>query len=245
MATFILVHGAWHGGWCFDPIRPLLEAEGHATIAPDLPGMGGSDAKLAAVTLEGWAEFVVDLCRAAPRRPVILVGHSRAGIVLSAAAEIAPEAIDALVYLCAMLIPPRESRASFKARQVGNPDFDAIRLPHPSGHATLIDKAGAIPVFSQLSPPDLAAAAVERLVAEPNAPVATRLDLTPERYGSVPRHYVECLHDRTIPIADQRTMQEFQPCRTVATLDADHSPFLSAPEALAAALLALVDVEQS
>jgi pimeloyl-ACP methyl ester carboxylesterase len=57
----------------------------------------------------------------------------------------------------------------------------------------------------------------------------------------VPRHYVECLHDRTIPIEDQRRMERLQPCTSVTALDADHSPFLSAPDALADALLALVE----
>ena len=51
MATFVLIHGSWHGGWCFDEVRALLETQGHAVIAPDLPGMGGNEAELAAVTL--------------------------------------------------------------------------------------------------------------------------------------------------------------------------------------------------
>jgi pimeloyl-ACP methyl ester carboxylesterase len=41
MASFVLVHGSWHGGWCFDAVKALLEAGGHEVIAPDLPGMGG------------------------------------------------------------------------------------------------------------------------------------------------------------------------------------------------------------
>ena len=89
MATFILVHGAWHGGWCFDQVAALLRKEGHDVFAPDLPGMGGSEAELAAVTLQGWADFVAKLCRDAPSRPVVLAGHSRGGIVISQAAETA------------------------------------------------------------------------------------------------------------------------------------------------------------
>lgn len=237
MATFVLIHGAWHGGWSYDPLRPLLEPEGHTVIAPDLPGMGGSDEELAAVTLQSWAEFVADHCRTAPQRPVILAGHSRAGIVIGPAAELAPDAIDALVYICAMLVPAGMSRAEFRKQQVSNPDFAAIRLAHPSAPATVIDKASARPVFYQLSPRDLAEAAVARLVAEPNAPTEARLELTEKRFSSVPRHYVECLHDRTIPIEDQRTMHRLTPCRSVTTLAADHSPFLSMPGELAAALM--------
>src|SRR3546814_15092668 len=51
LATFVLIHGSWHGGWCFDTVRALLEAQGHEVITPDLPGMGGNEAELRGVTL--------------------------------------------------------------------------------------------------------------------------------------------------------------------------------------------------
>lgn len=240
MATFVMIHGAWHGGWCFDALRAPIEAAGHAMIAPNLPGMGGSDRELAEVTLAGWAEFTASLCRAAPR-PVILVGHSRGGLVISQAAEIAPDAIDALVYLCAMLLPHGLSRAMWKARQGSNPAFDAIVRQHPSGHATTVDRAAAPAVFAQLSPMADALVAARRLVAEPSAPRNTPMVLTDTGYHSVARHYVECLHDRTIPIADQRAMHAVLPCASVTALDADHSPFLSAPKALASGLISIAE----
>lgn len=236
MAHFVMIHGAWHGGWCFDTLRPLLEAEGHTVIAPDLPGMGGDEATLGSVTLAGWADYIADFCRAAPA-PVILCGHSRGGIVISETAERVPGTIAALVYICAMLLPNGLSREQAKAQHGSNPDFDAIRTAIPNG--TVVDKEAAPALFAQRSPPDLALAAAARLVAEPAQPTAVTLRLTEALYGSVERHYIECLHDRAIPIAAQRTMQATQPCATVTTLDADHSPFLSAPQALADALLSI------
>jgi pimeloyl-ACP methyl ester carboxylesterase len=244
MATFVLIHGAWHGGWCFDTIRPLLEKEGHRVIAPDLPGMGGSDEELAAVSLTGWADWAADLVRAVGE-PVILGGHSRGGIVISEVAERVPELVSALVYICAMMIPDGMSRAEWRLRAEPNPAFAAIQKPHPSGHAKLIDTTHAAAVFAQLSPPDQVAAAFARLKAEPDGPRTDRLHLTAERYGRVPRHYVECLHDRTIPIGDQRAMQLLQSCATVTALEADHSPFLSTPRELADALLAIERISRS
>jgi pimeloyl-ACP methyl ester carboxylesterase len=238
MASFVMIHGAWHGGWCFEPLRARLEGAGHHMVAPDLPGMGGDDDALAKVTLDQWAAFAVETCRAQPG-PVLLCGHSRGGIVLSQAAERDPEAMACLVYICAMLIPDGFSRVDFQRDGVPNPAFQAIIKPTTGGHGTAIDASRAAPVFAQLSPPDMVANQLSRLVAEPNGPRATLLALTEERFGAVPRHYVECLHDRTIPIEDQRRMQRLQPCASVTSLDADHSPFLSAPDALADALLAL------
>ncbi len=238
MASFILIHGSWHGGWSFDEVAALLRAKGHEVVAPDLPGMGGDAAALAAVTLQGWADFAADLCRSATQSPVILAGHSRGGLVVSQAAETAPEAVDALVYICAMMLPNGMSRAEFKQQEAANPAFDALITSVADGHGTRITGENPEAVFAQLSPPDKAAAAMARLVDEPHGPRSTPLHMTPERWGSLPRTYVECTNDLTIPIASQRLMQAMSPGAKVVTLDADHSPFLSRPAELADALLA-------
>ena len=237
MATFVLIHGAWHGGWCFDRLVPLLEAAGHTAVAPDLPGMGGDAETLAAITLDGWGGFVADLCRRAAG-PVILCGHSRGGLVISAAAEQAPDAISALVYICAMLLPDGMSRASYKAIAAPNPQFDALIRPLPHGHGTEVDQAAAPAIFA---PRDDAHAAARRLVSEPTSVRNATLSLSEAAYGSVPRHYIECLQDLAIPLADQRTMQALLPCTSVAALEADHSPFFSTPVELADALLAILE----
>jgi pimeloyl-ACP methyl ester carboxylesterase len=242
MATFVLIHGSWHGGWCFDAVKALLEAAGHHVIAPDLPGMGGDDAALAAITLQGWADFAADLCRQAPSRPVILAGHSRGGLVVSQTAETAPEAIDALVYICAMMLPDGISRAEFKTLEEANPAFDGLITPTPGGHGTVITGSDPGAVFAQISPPDAVAAAMARLLSEPHGPRSEKLHLSAARWGSLPRTYVECTQDRTIPLSSQRRMQAMSPGARVVTLDADHSPFLSRPQELAQALIAAIPV---
>ncbi len=237
MATFVLIHGAWHGGWCFDAVKILLETQGHHIIAPDLPGMGGDEAILRSESLVKWAEFAADLCRSAPSRPVILAGHSRGGIVISQAAELAPDAVDAVVYICAMMLPDGMSRVQFKALEEPNPAFDAIKRPVFDGAGSVIDANKAGGIFAQLSPRVSVEAAMKRLVAEPSAPAATPLSLSSKRFGRVPRTYIACLYDRTIPISSQRLMQALVPGARVVTLQADHSPFLSRPAELTAALI--------
>ena len=239
MAGIVLIHGSWHGGWCFDPVAEILRARGHAVLAPTLPGMGGTAEELAAVTLEGWADFALEHCRrlrAEIGGPVVLAGHSRGGLVVSTAAERDPQAMDALVYICAMMLPTGLSRAEFKKLEGPNPAFDAIISPVHGGVGTVVDPAAAGAVFAQVSPPDLVAAALPRLIAEPHGPRSEKLTLTPERWGRLPRTYVECTQDRTIPIDSQRKMQQFSPGARVVTLDADHSPYLSRPVELADAL---------
>lgn len=243
MAGFVLIHGSWHGGWCFDLVAERLRAAGHRVAAPDLPGMGGSEEELAAVTLDQWAEFAAQHCRSMKAEtggPVVLAGHSRGGIVISRAAELAPETVDALVYICAMMLPDGMSRADFAEREEPNPLFRGLVSPTASGHGTVITGTDPAAVFAQLSPPELAADAMHRLVAEPHGPRSTPVRVTPDRWGSIPRTYVECSEDRTIPISSQRLMQEMSPGAQRVTLDADHSPFLSRPDELAAALMGVV-----
>lgn len=240
LATFVLVHGSWHGGWCFDEVAAQLSLLGHSVVSPDLPGMGGDGETMRAVTLDGWAEFIADHCRNAPSRPVVLAGHSRGGLVASQAAELAPEAIDALVYICAMMLPDGLSRASFKAERGPNPAFDRIVSPVFNGAGTVVDQALAGEVFAQLAPPAAVAVAMARLVAEPHPPRSAAMKLTPERFGSLPRTYVECTYDRVISLDDQRAMQALVPGARVVTLEADHSPFLSRVEELVSALIGAI-----
>lgn len=240
MAGFVLIHGSWHGGWCFDPVAGLLRARGHTVVAPTLPAMGGTAEEMAAITLGEWGEFAAQHCRNLKAElgggPVVLAGHSRGGLVISTAAERDPAAMDALVYICAMMLPSGVSRAEFKTLEEPNPDFDAIIGKVHGGVATVVDPALAGPVFAQLSPPELVAGVLPRLVAEPHGPRAETLHLTAERWGRLPRTYVECTADRTIPITSQRRMQAMSPGARVVTIEADHSPYLSRPVELTDAL---------
>lgn len=239
MAGFVLIHGAWLGGFAFAPVARLLEAAGHRVDAPDLPGMGGGEA----VTLADWAAFAVARCRAMAARtsgPVILAGHSRGGLVLSAAAEQAPDAMAGLAYICAMMLPGGSvPRLVWRAHLRANPVLAAIIRPAPVGAGSLLDAARVPALFAQCAPRDAARAMAARACVEPEGPLRDALALTDGRYGRAPRAYIACTHDRVIPLAAQRAMIAAQPGTDVIEIAADHSPFLSAPAALAQALIAI------
>jgi len=243
MAGFVLIHGAFHGGWCFDPVAEILRAKGHKVVAPDLPGMGGDAQALRAVTLDGWAEFTARICRDLKRElggePLVLGGHSRGGLVVSATGEKDPSAVDALVYITALMVPAGKSGNDMSEVIMGKDnvgDKTSIGTVIADGAGWMIDKSAAGSLFAQLSPPDLVARQVERLVVEPTAPLATTMHVSEERWGSRPRWYIECDQDHTVPIDGQRRLQALLPGTRTITLSADHSPFYSATEALADAL---------
>lgn len=235
-----MIHGAWHGGWCFDRLRPLLEVAGHSMTAPDLPGMGDDAKALAGVTLDGWADFVIETARVLAG-PVILCGHSRGGIVISQAAERAPDLFATLVYISAVLARDGDSLYDTIASRPENPDFAAGLRPVADGLGVAVSAAPAIATFYGLCDPADQQLAVARLLAEPVRPLGTPVRTSAERFGTVPRHYVECRHDRTFPLDLQRAMQAALPCASVTTLESDHSPFLSVPEQLAAALITIAE----
>ena len=103
MSRFVLVHGAWHGAWCWYKLLPRLERAGHRVTALDLPAHGKDRTPIAEVTLERYADAV---CNALglDAEPAILVGHSMGGIAITQAAERHPERIKSLVYLTAFLL---------------------------------------------------------------------------------------------------------------------------------------------
>jgi len=233
MARFVLIHGALHGAWCWESVIPLLERLGHEVVAPDLPGMGADTAPLAEVTLEQWSECIIDIARSGVGQ-AILVGHSRGGIVISDAAERAPNAVAGLVYVSAMLLPDNESMMGFAAKHM--PHLGDSTIVCDDGISTRFDPSRAEQIFYNRTDPQIAAAAIDKLTPEPVAPNVTPLTLTKERFGRIRRAYIECSEDNAVPLPAQRLMQESLVCDPVVTLDSDHSPFLSCPAALAASL---------
>ncbi len=245
MATFVLVHGSWQGAWAWERIVPLLAAQGHAALAVDLPGNGHGATPDRPVTLAMLADHVADLVdRAEP--PVILVGHSGGGIVVSEVAERCADALATTVYLCAFLLRSGESIESFYAEHLQPWMQGAVRRVSWSDDRlwSRIDPDSACEVFYQCSTARTAQAAAARLTPQPELPKRTPLQLSAERFARVPRYYVETLQDRSVHIELQRIMQRQVPCRRTFTLDTDHAPQLSRPAELAAILLEIGTVSR-
>jgi pimeloyl-ACP methyl ester carboxylesterase len=236
-ATFVLVHGAWHGAWCWKKLTPLLEAAGHRVIAPDLPSMGADVTPPAVITLDYWARFVADVIESQPE-PVFLVAHSRGGIVASQAAELVPARIRHLVYLCAYLLPAGTSLAE-EARRDEESIISANMIPASTGHTCSVRASAVREAFYGRCPEEDFEFARARLSPEPLKPLVTPLTVTDQAFGSVPRIYIETARDRTISLASQRRMQAALPCAAVFLLDSDHSPFFSQPDALARILISI------
>lgn len=244
MTTFVLVHGASHGSWCWDKVVPLLEAQGHAAIAVDLPGntYGEFDIPHSEVTLDSYAQHVCKLLDQIDE-PVVLVGHSLGGLTITQTAEYRPDKIKSLVYLTAVLIGPGEAFIPVASR-----DAESIRKAlHREGRSTLsddlstviYDESGIRNLFFNDCSDDDFAWAQSMLVPQPASPCIDLMQTTEENFGRVPRVYIECLKDQALSPEYQKQMYTKLPCQRFMTLDTGHSSFLSAPEALVAHLVSV------
>jgi pimeloyl-ACP methyl ester carboxylesterase len=236
MATFVLVHGACHGAWCWSKIVPRLEALGHRAEAIDLPGLGDDETPVHEVTYEGTIDHVV----AAVERhgePVVLVGHSLGGVSISATAERIPDRIRLLVYLSAFL--PRDGDSVNAIYESPDwPQETAAPPPIRSADGLTISHTpeGARQRFFHDCPEADVAVALSRLKPQPLVMRTTPVRVTPERFGRLPRAYIHCLDDNAAPLARQRKMVALSPCEKIAELPTGHSPFYAAPDLLARTL---------
>jgi pimeloyl-ACP methyl ester carboxylesterase len=237
VSAFLLIHGAWHGGWCWHKVVARLRAAGHYATAPDLPSLGRDRTPVEKVSLGAWTESVCAQLDA-HAEPVMLVGHSRAGAVISATAEARPDKIHRLVYVAAYLLGNGESvsqRALEDAHSLVAPNM-VTSVDRKS--CTLRESVVREALYGQCSDEDVILAQ-SLLAPEAVAPLTTPLHTTAANFGRVPRVYIECRRDRAVSLEEQRRMYAAIACEQIISLDTDHSPFFSAPDALAAHLLAL------
>lgn len=230
MKTFVLIHGSWHGAWNWHRIKPILEKQGHRVYAFDLPGMGRDKTPIKDVKMNDTVAGVVDLINNIDGK-VILMGHSKNGIIISQVAEFVSHKIEKLVYLAAYLVPNGRYM-----REYSLADTEGVLKPfvtfHESLNATTLGKEIFLEGLYE-DCPDIVELADVLLCPEPLESALTPLQLTEENYGSVPRVYIECLRDKAVSLMMQRKMYSEMPCEKVYSMDTSHSPFFSRPQELA------------
>ena len=220
--TLVLVHGAWHGPWCWEPLTDALGDVPVQTL--DLPSAGNDPAALGDLYADA---AVVRSALSSVDGPTVVLGHSYGGAVITEAVT-ADSGVAHLIYLCAFLLDEGESLAS----AVGGttPPWWDVRGDHVVVH----DPAA---VFYNDVPPELTARSVDRVSAHSSA--AFDQPLTNAGWKAVPSTYVICEQDQAIPPSAQEAMA--QRAGEVLRMDTGHSPFLSDPEALARLLRPILD----
>ena len=235
-AAFCLVHGAWHGAWCWDYLRPELEARGHPTIAPDLP-IDDPEADF-----DDYAEVVTEAIANSGAKEVVLAGHSRAGNVIPRipqllAKRVGDVAISKLIYIA----------ASIEEHTIGRPLVEEANVVPSKNSVLFMTGTQKIPGNKSLTTFDplmarlvfyhdcsskVADWAIGQLRPQKKSDKEPKLEQLPE----IPSEYIVCAHDRVITTDRQiyTALNWFEiPYNRVRVFNSGHSPMLAKPQLLA------------
>jgi pimeloyl-ACP methyl ester carboxylesterase len=240
MATFMIVHGSWHWGGCFMTLANELAVRGHKVITPDLCTHGYESTPTGTVVdMAHYTAPAVQLLNSVDG-PVILVGHSMAGATCTYLGEQMPERFSLLVYLTAFMCPNGSCPNDYIFSEECQKDPMAAEMfqilsADPLG--VRLD-LGALAKVKEVFYADcddrvVEVAAKSVIPVTPNIPYKTLSQTTPQRFGRLPRVYIECTEDKAIPLSVQRKMQSDVPGAKVVSMSASHSPFFSKPAELA------------
>jgi pimeloyl-ACP methyl ester carboxylesterase len=229
MSTFVLVHGAWHGGWCWDRLAPRLAQAGHRVTTPTLTGSGErTHLAGAAVTLDTHIDDVLNHIRYEGLREVVLVAHSYAGFVAYGVAETAAAAIDRLVLLDGFV--PRDGETM--ADHVGERG------------AQYREAAAADPGYLIPAPPVAAFGVGDadrdwvepRLTAQPVATYLQPLAVGTGMDGIADKSYISCTSP-PLAVLDESKRRIAEAGWPMSELACGHDAMVAAPAELAALLL--------
>lgn len=235
--TYVLVHGAWQAPYVWAAVRTDLERAGNKVVVVELPGHGADTASPQLLSLDAYRDKVIG---AIPETggPVILVGHSMGGMVISAVAEKIPARISKLVYIGAFL--PASGQA-LTDLAFSDPDSRLGASLVPSADQLTLDVKHDD--LTSLFISDGTQADKDRVVAsyrpEPAIPFADKVTLTADHFGAVEKVYIKTRHDIVISPALQERMIAAARIKTVYSLPTGHSPFLAQPKAVSDLLLAI------
>jgi len=239
--TFVLVHGSWQASWSWDPVRARLHAAEYRTVAPTLPGHApGADR--ASVNFADYELSVLRVLDHETEDPVVLVGHSFGGAIISRVAELRPERCQSLVYYSAFVPRDGESVADNLPtafleviRQLSASSADgSVALPYEPFRAAFVNTADEMTARSLYS----------RFTPEPHVPIFEPLALPHHHRHGIPATFIACRQDLSLGPGVFHPGQSSRLDRPrLIEIDGDHEVLLTNPDALADALLTAVATE--
>lgn len=235
--TYVLVHGAWQAPYVWDAVKADLINRGKKVIVVELPGHGLDNTATYTLSIDVYRDKVIEAI-ASVNEKVILVGHSMAGMVISAVAEKVPSKISNLVYIGAFL--PTNGQA-LTDLAYSDPDSKLGPLLIPSADKLTLDvKADSLTyLFINDGTDVVKQQVINKYRAEPAIPFTSKVTLTNENFGSVNKVYIKTLQDIVISPGFQDRMIAAAGIKSVYTVNSSHSPFLAQPKAVSDLLLTI------
>lgn len=227
---FIFIHGAYHGGWCWDTIADLLSNDGQQVATPDLPGHGRDPGWLADQTMPNYVDRIVAILDAASSKAT-LVGHSMGGAIVTAAATACPNKVKQIIYLTAYI--PIDGESVGDVVKTDPASYVQVDRVDVEGLGAVSLKTGTLAdAFYNDADARMLAFAEDRVQLQSPIPFRHKFELNDTL--AIPKAAIICTQDRAISPDHQRMMATRANCNPIVDLEAGHSPFVTQPEKLAA-----------
>ncbi len=233
-SNFVLVHGAWHGGWCWSRVARRLRAAGHAVYTPTLTGLGERSHLLSHdITLQTFVDDIVNVLAWEDLHDVVLVGHSFAGLVITGVADIVPERLARLIYLDAFIL------------ESGVSTFDTLPdQVKEKLEAASLQAGTAIPALPTPKPGNLGLTAADdiafvqaRLTPHPLSTYKTALQLRHAPGNGLPCAYLHCSQPSFPAVEGSSAWVRTNTDWRWETLESGHDAMVSDPDLVCEALL--------
>ena len=246
MAIFVLVHGAWHGGWCWKKLAPLLREAGASVYAPTLTGLGerthlANILAPAQLDLDLHIQDVVQVLECESLEDVVLVGHAYAGMVITGVAEVCPQRLSHLVYVNGVVPADGESMAD-QLVPVRGPEFAQwVQGSIDRGDGFLPAPASPDEINRRWGIPDPADRdwMITRVTPMPAAAMAGRVRIANPAAQNIARSFICGEEAGFLPVAQRVHSQGWG----VYHLDSGHDPMISHPGQMADSLLAIAGLK--
>ena len=231
--NFVLVHGAWHGGWCWRDVAAVLRTAGHQVFTPTMTGLGERAHLLnAQVGLSTFIDDIAAVILSEELDNVVLVGHSFGGHVINGVADRMPQLLRQLIYLDGLVVQHGQSALSImppavQAERTRTMDAEGLRMTSPAP-----DQFG-------LSDPAQLAWVMRQLTPHPLKGYTEPLQLQHPLGNGLPKTYIAVTDPWYPPLAELRQWVRSQPDWDWRELAACHNAMVSAPLALASLLMEL------
>lgn len=236
-ATYVLVHGAWHGGWCWSRVAERLRDEGHAVFAPTCTGLGERAHLMSPdITLDTFTDDVANVIEAEELSDVILVGHSFGGLPVSGVAERMPSRLRHLVYLDSLLVEPGQRPFDILA-----PEVVARRIQAAD------ESSGGVSLPPQ--PPESFGVTAEadiawlrrRLTPHPLGTYASPLNIRNSVGNGLPRTYLACTNPPYTFLDPVKAWVRRQEGFRWLDIETGHDAMITAPDELARILIEIAE----
>jgi pimeloyl-ACP methyl ester carboxylesterase len=239
MNTYLLVHGMWHGAWCWNKVIFELQKAGQRVIAVDLPGHGADKTPISKISFQGYVDCI---CQTLDKQsePVILLGHSMGGVVVTQASEFRPDKTKMLVYLAAF-VPQNGDSIRTLAHLDPNPSLmlrQNLVISEDKSFTTIKEYAIREIFYHDCSAEDIDRAR-SLLCPEPTVSSIASVKTTVDNFGRIPKIYIRTLQDKAISPQYQEKMYSAMTFQKIIEMNTSHSPFFAAPDELVTHLLSL------